>query len=155
MIAARIGIQAAIIVFAVARDIQPEAAPALAIMRRSEQAVHNFGERVGRRVLFESRDLFGRRRQAGQIERGAADQIVLGGRSHRLDAFLFQMREDEAVDIGLRPFGSLTAGGAGSLSGRKDQKARRSGEITYFSPALAGAAVPRPRRACRAKRRRL
>ena len=42
---------------AVARHVEPVAAPALAVMRRGEQAIHDFREGVGRFVLEETRPL--------------------------------------------------------------------------------------------------
>ena len=62
----------------VADDVEPVAAPALAVVRRGEQAVDEFLVGVGRLVGEEGVDLFGRRRQAGQIERDAADERARG-----------------------------------------------------------------------------
>ena len=59
---------------AVARGVQPVARPMLAPLRRREQPVHEFFVGVRRRVVHERRDGFRRRRQAGQVERHAADQ---------------------------------------------------------------------------------
>ena len=109
-VAARIRIQAAVVVFAVAGDVEPDAAPALAVVRRCEQAVDHFGEGVGRGVFFEGRDFFGRGRQAGQVEASAADQVVLAGGLDGLEPFLFEFREHEAVDRGLGPARVLDGG---------------------------------------------
>ena len=73
-VAAILGIQAAHIVFGIARHIQPVTAPALAVTRRRKQPVDHLLERVGRLVVHERVHFLGRGRQAGQIQRGAADQ---------------------------------------------------------------------------------
>ena len=65
IVAAAHRIQAPVVVFAEARDIQPESAPPLAILRRCEQPIHNLGERFGRLVLFKRLDLFEGGRKAG------------------------------------------------------------------------------------------
>jgi hypothetical protein len=53
-------------------QIEPVAAPALAVLRRGQQPVDNVGERVGRPVGKEGSDRLGRRRQSDQIEIAAA-----------------------------------------------------------------------------------
>ena len=58
----------------VADDVEPVPSPALAVGRRGQQPVDDPGEGVGRVVGQERVDVLGRRRQSGQVERGAADQ---------------------------------------------------------------------------------
>ena len=96
-------IEAAVVVFAVARDVEPHAAPGFAVARRREQAIDHLLERVGRLVREKRVDFFGRRRQAGEIERGAAEQRQLVGGADRRQAFALETREDEAIDVGARP----------------------------------------------------
>ena len=82
----------------VARDVEPEAAPAFAVARRGQQAVQHFG--VGlRRFVGEERVYFiGVGRQTGQVERGAPDQRALVGGRVGFNAFGFEFRTHEAVD---------------------------------------------------------
>ncbi len=102
-VATAAGIEAADVVVAVAGHVEPVAAPALAIGRRGEEAVDDLGEGLGRGVLFEGCDLGGGRRQAGEIEGGATDQGALVGHGRGRHALLFELGEDEAVDVGFGP----------------------------------------------------
>ncbi len=85
----------------IAGGIEPEARPALSIMRRGEQALNEAfisRLRLGGRFLQEPINLFNRRRQPDQVEREAADQrhpVRLGG---RLEPFFLKARENEGVD---------------------------------------------------------
>ena len=58
----------------VAHEVQPVPRPALAEMRRRQQAIHDLRERLRRSVLEKRLDLRGLRRQANQIEVSAAQQ---------------------------------------------------------------------------------
>ncbi len=78
------------LVLAVAGHVEPVPGPPLAVVRRGEQAVDHTGERLGRLVGQERLDLVGRRRQAGQVERRAADQRALVGGLRRREAGVFQ-----------------------------------------------------------------
>src|SRR5438034_488566 len=60
--------------FAEAGDVEPVPAPALAVVRRGEQAVDETFVGVGRLVTEPSLDFLARRRQADQVEVGAADE---------------------------------------------------------------------------------
>ena len=62
-----------------AGDIQPPHGHALAVVRRSEQAVDLLFVGVRRGVGEEGREFFRGRRQAGQVEREAAEELFLGG----------------------------------------------------------------------------
>ncbi len=80
------------------------AAPLLAVARAGEQAVEQRGIRLirrGRRDGAGARERFhflGRRRQAGEVEGGAADEVArLGRRIHREAVFL-EFREQQAID---------------------------------------------------------
>ena len=55
-------------------------APALAEVRRRQQTIHGPGERIGGGVAEDDIDFVWRRRQAGQVERDAADERALVGR---------------------------------------------------------------------------
>jgi hypothetical protein len=76
-------------------------------MRAGEQAVDELFVSVGRGVGEERVDLGERRRQAGEIERRAADQLRLVRFGRRLEPFLFETRENERVDRVARPAGRL------------------------------------------------
>ena len=58
----------------VSGHIQPVTAPALAVMRRGQQSIHDSLVRLRRPVRHEGRDLFRRRRQADQVVRRPPDQ---------------------------------------------------------------------------------
>ncbi len=75
-----VGIEFEAVGIGVAHHIQPFQRPALAVVRRGEQAVDNFFVCVGRFVLDEGVD-FGRSgRQADEIEGNAADEVdPIGG----------------------------------------------------------------------------
>src|SRR5262245_52252172 len=89
--------------FRVTSEVQPVARPLLVVMWAAEQPVDNLLERPGRVIGQERVDLFRRRRQAGQIECRAAQQSDLVGGRRRLDAFAFELRQDESVHRSLDP----------------------------------------------------
>ena len=82
----------------VARQVQPVPRPALAVVRRGEQPVDDLLEGVRGLVGEERLDLFRRGRQAGQVERGAADQRDLVSRGSGLDILFFKLLKDKCVD---------------------------------------------------------
>ena len=65
-----------------AHDIEPVAAPLFAVVRRSEEAIHDFLPGLGRLVAHEGIDFLGGGRETGEIESDAADQrgAIGGGR---------------------------------------------------------------------------
>src|SRR5262245_12084647 len=65
----------------VTRQVEPVARPLLAVMRTVEQTVDHLLKSPGRVVGQKRVDLFGRRRQSGQIERRATQlsDLVRGG----------------------------------------------------------------------------
>jgi len=77
--------------------------PSFAIARRSEQLVHHLHKCIGRRVADEACTFFGRGDQAGQIGACPADQRDPVRGRHRSDSLLFELRQDERVDIVLHP----------------------------------------------------
>ena len=82
----------------VACKVEPVPAPALAVSRRGEQAVHHSFESLRRTVGDESLHFFRSGRQARQVEGGAAEQRDLIRRTTRLDAFGLQFRQNELID---------------------------------------------------------
>ena len=83
--------------------IEPVPRPSLSIMRRGQQAVYDFCERIETGVGQERVHFLRCRGQPGQIECGAADQGALIGRGRRLQAFQFERAQDEGVDRRLNP----------------------------------------------------
>ena len=118
-------------------------APALAEARRGQQPIDHGGEGVGRRVGDERRDLLGRRRQAGQVERGAAEQREAVGVGDGLEPLRFEAGEDEAVDVAPRPGGVLHRRDTGGFSGWNDQNLRPSSMSISRRGGLALARVGR------------
>ena len=59
VVAALVGIERAVVVLAVARDVEPQPAPRLAVVRRRQQPIDDLCERVRRVVLLEGVDLLG------------------------------------------------------------------------------------------------
>ena len=145
-VAAAHRIEAARIVFGVARDVEPAAAPRLAVPRRREQPIHDLREGVGRRVLLERVDLVGRRRQPGEIERRAADQRPPVG---RLPTGCSPSRSSRArMNRSMSVFAQLGVArpraAPACASGWNDQNAR-------CSAVIAVGAAPRRRPACRGR----
>ncbi len=85
-------------------------APALAVPRRCEQAIHQPGKGALPGVSQEHLDLRFGRRQAMEIELGAAKKGKLASPFSRLDAAFFEFREDEAIDRRLRPIQAFDGG---------------------------------------------
>ena len=83
---------------AVARRIEPGDRHPLAVVLRRQQTVDRFFVSVRARVGEKGVDLFDRRRQAGEVERHAAQQALAVGFGGRRQFFLFEPREDERVD---------------------------------------------------------
>ncbi len=67
------GLRVGVVVVGVADHVEPVPRPALAVGRRGQQPIDDLLERLGRTIRKERRDLVRRRRQAGQVERRAAD----------------------------------------------------------------------------------
>ena len=82
----------------VADQIHPVARPALAVVRRGQQAIDQPRPRVGRGVVDEGVDLGGRRRQAEHVEVRAAHQRPLAGRGRRRQPARLHGRQQEGVD---------------------------------------------------------
>ena len=57
-------------------DVEPMPPPLLAVSRRGEQAIDELFIGVGGGVVNERADFLGSRRQAGEVERHAADQVL-------------------------------------------------------------------------------
>ena len=93
----------------VARDIEPVAAPILAILRRGEQPVDDLGESILGVVRQKILDLL-QGGQARQIECRTPQQRQLGGRRGRRNRLFFQLRQDEPVNGTLHPLLILDLG---------------------------------------------
>ncbi len=83
---------------AVAHEVEPVPAPSLAVRGRREQAIDKLLVGIRRLVRDERLDLLRRRRQAGQVERHAADERAFDGGLRRLQPGRFEFGEDERVD---------------------------------------------------------
>ncbi len=105
IVAAAHGIETAVVVLTIARDVEPHATPALAVLGRCEQAVNHFGERIRCRVFLKCVNLFGRGRQTGEIERNAAYEGPAVSQFRGGHPLLLEPRQNESVDGGLRPSG--------------------------------------------------
>ena len=92
------GVDAVAVGVGVAGLVEPESAPALAVMRRRQEAIHQLLIGVRPLVGDEGVHLFRRRRQTEQVETEPADQHSSVGLRRRGDPLLFQPGEDEAVD---------------------------------------------------------
>ena len=101
---------------AVAGGVQPVAGAMLAIVGRGQVAVHHALVGGGGGVLEKGLDLGGLGRQAGGVERDAADQgAAIFGRRGR-EALLFELRQNETVD-GIAHPGGVCDGGRLGLDG--------------------------------------
>jgi len=96
----------------VAGEIEPLHGHVLAVVGRSQQSVEGLGPSVGRIIGEERLEVGVGRRQAGQVEGGAAEQGGLGGFAIGLQAFGGESRGEEGVD-------GVAAGGDGR-DGRLD-----------------------------------
>ena len=93
----RCGIELATEPVAVARDIEPVPPPALAVLRRSEQRIDDFCERIRRRVGEKSFYLIRSRRQSSDVEIRPADECVLFRSGRRFQPRSFQSRQHESI----------------------------------------------------------
>ena len=84
-------------------QVEPVPRPALAVLRRSEQAIHHLRESLRRRVVQKRPDLRRLRRQSNQIKIRAPQQRGLFRRRRGLEVLLLQFREQKAVDVHRRP----------------------------------------------------
>ena len=99
-------------VVGIARHVEPVASPALAVTRRSEQAIDHFRKGIaGRRgIFFKDGNLFARGRQAREIECRAADERVARSERRWRDALAFELRKDKPIDLIRRPMRSILHG---------------------------------------------
>ena len=82
----------------VTRHVQPPTRPAFTVVRRIEQPCDEPVVRARRRVVHEGVHLGDRGRQAGQVQRGAANQRVTIRLGRWRETFLFQPGKDKGVD---------------------------------------------------------
>ena len=108
----------------IAPDIQEVPAPPLAVLRRGQQLIDYLLVSIRRRVVEERCRLFGRRRQADEIEVHAAKQYSLVGGRDRRQPLFFPPRGDEPVDriphfeFRIRTSGIAGRTACGTTSGR-------------------------------------
>ena len=95
--------QTAIVIFSETCDVQPDAAPTLAVVRRGQQTIHHFCERVRRGIFLECGDLFVRGRKTGKIQRGTSQKIAPARGFYRLKPLFLETAEHKAVDRVFRP----------------------------------------------------
>ena len=88
----------------VARHVKPVATPALAVTRRSQEAIHDFRERsfVASGILDERFDLLGSGRQAGQVDRRATDQRRSVRARRRSQPGFGQLDAEERIHVARR-----------------------------------------------------
>ena len=113
----------------VAHEVEPEERHALAVARRGEQAIHLALVRVGTRVALERERFVGRRRQAGQVEAQAAQQLGARGLGRGTEPGALDPREQEGVDR--VPREARVAGG-----GRLGARRRDVGPVRLVLAAL-------------------
>ena len=96
----------------VADDIEPVTAPLHAVLRALQQPIDDGPERlpIGSRIGEEGVDLLGRRREAGEIVSGAAEERTPIGSRGRSDADGVEARLEEKVD-GIVDGGAIGTGG--------------------------------------------
>ena len=98
---------------AVTRHVEPVAAPAFAVVRRCEQTIHHFGERVRRLVFDERLDFLRRGRKPNQVKRRTTDQRAFISDGIGREIFRLQFREDEIIHGRFAPSRILHFGRSG------------------------------------------
>ena len=83
----------------VTHDVEPVASPAFAVTGRGQQAIDHFLKGVGGVIGKEIPQFLFRWRKAGQIECGAAEKRGFVGLRSGFETILFEVREDELVDL--------------------------------------------------------
>ena len=138
------GVDAVAVGVGVAGQVEPVPAPALAVVRRRQQAIHQALVGVGPRVGDEVVDLLRRRRQAEQVE--ADSRRISVTRSASGDGAMpsFSSRARMKRSIGLRTQASILDGRRGGPHRRLERpvlaRARRSA-ATSPAGALAPASI--------------
>src|SRR5262249_34996307 len=92
-------VKTAVVVFTVARDIQPEPSPTFAVLRRGEETIYDLCKSVGRLVGFERFDLFDGWRETDKIESRASKKRTAIGRLDRREPFLLEARQDKTINL--------------------------------------------------------
>ena len=138
----RAGLGVGVVVVGVAGHVEPVPRPALAVGRRGQEPIDDLLERLGRIVREERLDLLRGRRQAGQVERGAADPGPPVRRMRRRACpACFELRQEEAIDLIPRP-GDVPRRPAASRSERAGRPTsvagpRSAGSRRPSSPSVA------------------
>src|SRR5712691_5294288 len=95
------------IALAESNDVEPVSTPALAVVRRRDQAIDEFLESVRRVIGKECVDLLWRRRQSQEIVLGSTQiSCLVGGRRGR-DLVVFDSCQNERVDRMANPFSTF------------------------------------------------
>ena len=82
----------------VARSVEPVGRHAFAVARRGQQPIHGALVGVGADISQKFVERRRRRRQAGEVERNAAEERRLVGRGRKREVFFFEPGDNEAVD---------------------------------------------------------
>ena len=104
----------------VAGEVEPVAGPAFAVLGASQEAVDDGGEGLGGRIRDEGGQLFGRRGEAGEVNRNATEESAFVGGDVGGEAGLFTGRFEVVIDLdrgGLRERGESPEGGHGGAVG--------------------------------------
>ena len=123
----------------VVREIEPVTRPVLAKMWRGKQTLDEIFVGAGRGVGEEFSNLFGRGREAGEVEAEAANERGFVGLGRGGDGLFFEAREDEVVDGRANPRGVRDAG-------RRGADGRFEGPMLELA-AIVSRGVVGPRRA--------
>ena len=91
-------------------DIHPMPRPAFTEVGRGQQAIDRVGVSARARVAQKGADILGFGRQAGQHEAKPAQKSGAAGSLRGGEAVLFKLREDETVDVLIRPLFLLDTG---------------------------------------------
>ena len=127
----------------VAHQVQPVSGPALTVAGRGQQVADENVVGVGRGVLQKTVHLFGRGRQAGQIESGSADQGPAVRLGCRLQSVALQLLQDERIDGISDPTLVLDRGNRGE-SGPSERPPSRFGRTGSGGRRVPGSASVDP-----------
>ena len=119
------------------------AAPTLAIVGRGEQAVDQLLVGIGRRIGHEAGNLFGRRRQSDQIERGTPDERRPVGIGRKRQSLFAQPAGQHRVDRSPHSIGRRERRDGGHRGGLKGPIAPLFGRDVDLRPDLGRLVVQR------------
>ena len=93
-----LGVELEAVRVGVMRQVEPVLPPAHAVFRAREQAIDQTFISIRPRITEERRDLVGRWRPPGQVERDPANQRDPARRRRVAEAQLFELAKDEPID---------------------------------------------------------